>query len=116
MLRRAHNPAHACLNTTNTNTFHEPIPDSYAIDLSHYQYLVVSTIYNNDGRSHKITSEGFVHDLPGFQYVDQDCEKIALGDNSRWVSLFTALIILCVTCPIFVILNFLFSFIHFLYD
>ena len=93
ILPRADNPAHACLNTTNTYTFHEPIPDSYAIDLSHYRYVVVSTIHNNDHISHNITSGGFVHDLLGFQYVDQDCNPIAFSDNSRWVSLFTAVAI-----------------------
>lgn len=116
IITRAHNPAHACLSTTNTNTFHEPIPDSYTIDLSRYRYTVLSPIDNNDSTAHNVASEGFVYDLPGFQYVDQDCNAIMVSDKSRWVSLFTTLIIHCVTCPIFVILNFLFSFIHFLYD
>lgn len=101
-------------NTTSTNIYYEPVSDSYAIDLSHYRYVVVSTIYNNDDITHNITSEGFVHDLPGFHYINQDCETIALSNNSRWVSLFTTLTItICFISHFCVFLNFLFAFIHF---
>eukprot|EP01032_Pedospumella_encystans_P010371 gene10371-12127_t len=45
--------------------------------------VVVSSLDNIYNTSHSITSEGFVYDLPGFQYLNQDCETIALGNNSR---------------------------------
>ena len=100
ILPRAHNPAHACLNTTNTYIFHEPFSDSYAIDLSHYRYAVVSSLDNSGTTSHNITSEGFVHDLPGFQYINQDCEATAFSDSSMWVSSFTTLTIVFIACPV----------------
>lgn len=83
ILPRAKSPMNACLNTTTMQTFHEPLPDSYTIDLFHYRYTIVSTLNNKNGSIRAPTSEGLVKGLPGFMFIDQDCNTTVVSDKSR---------------------------------
>lgn len=63
------NVQYTCINTSSTtHRFHEPLSDSYTLDLAQYRYTIVST--NNSSHCVK---EGLVKDLVGFELVGKDC-------------------------------------------